>query len=209
MLTVACVLRSGGEYQPEHVKHLRSNVKKYLAFPHRFVCVTDTPIEDVHCILLRHNWPGWWSKMELWRPGLFGGTVLYFDLDTVLVSSIDNMIGGHRFTVLRNMWATKESHDRIGSGVMAWAGDLSALYETFAADPLKWMGTTQTPDNWGDQGFIQRHSPVEMERWQDRHPGRVVSWRKDCKRGVPQGASIVVFGGPARPWKSPLWGKHG
>jgi len=207
MLTVACVLRSGGEYQPEHVHHLRSNVRKFLTFPHRFVCLTDTPLEDVNCILLKHNWPGWWSKMELWRPGLFGGTVLYLDLDTVIVSNIDDMIGGHRFTVLRNIWA-KEGDERIGSGLMAWAGDLSDLYETFAANPERWMAAEQTADNWGDQGFIQRHTPVALTRWQDRCPGRVVGWRRDCRRGVPKGASIVCFGGPSRPWKSPLWGAH-
>jgi hypothetical protein len=173
----------------------------------RFVCLTDTPMDDVNSILLRHNWPGWWSKLECFSPGTLTGRVLYVDLDTRFVSNADDMVTGHRFTVLRNFWARPgESWDRIGSGLMAWSGDLSDLYLNFAMNPKRWMQEPQTKDNWGDQGFIQRHSPVAFDRWQDKHPGRVVSYRKDVEgKGVPKGASVVCFGGNRRPWKSELW----
>lgn len=206
MLTIACVLRSGGEYKPEHVVALRDGVRRHLSLPHRFVCLSDKPIVDVHCILLEHGWPGWWSKVELWRPGVLSGAVVYLDLDTLVVGSIDDMVLGHRFTVLRNVWAPAGS-PRIGSGLMAWSGDHSAIYHRFAADPARWMATPQTKDNWGDQGFLQGCLATDAERWQERHPGRVVSWRADCQAGVPLGASIIVFGGPARPWKTELWGR--
>lgn len=198
-LTVACVLRSGGEYRPEHVLRLRDQVAKWLFLPHEFVCLTDRPVAGVRCVLLRHDWPGWWSKIELFRPGVLTGAVLYLDLDTLIVGPLHDLVLGHRFTVLRNVWVDPP-HERIGSAVMAWDGDLSAIYEAFRADPVGFMTEGTTKDNLGDQGFIQRHSPVPMARWQDLHPGRIVSWRRDCRAGVPAGASIVCFGGPVRPW---------
>jgi hypothetical protein len=204
MLTVACVLKTGGEYTADHVIRLRAGVRRWLTVPFRFVCLTDLPMSDVNCVLLRHGWPGWWSKIELMRPGVLSGPVLYLDLDTLVVGPLDDMALGHRFTVLRNVWVDKP-HRRIGSGLMAWNGDLSAIYETFAADPARYMAEPATRDNLGDQGFIQRHSPVEPERWQDLFPGRVVSYRRHCLRGVPRGAAVICFGGQVRPWDTKLW----
>lgn len=207
IVTVACVLRSGGEYKPEHVLHLRDGVRKWLLMPHRFVCLTDTPIEGVNCILLKHNWPRWWAKLELFRFGLFDGPVLYIDLDSLIVGPLDDIATGNYFTVLRNVWA-EPSSARIGSGVMAWTGDHSQIYRAFLGDAERWMRTPQTRDNWGDQGFLQRHLPIGAERWQEKFPGRVVSWRADCgghADGVPAEASIICFGGPARPWNTELW----
>jgi len=58
MFTVICVLRSGGQYDAEWVRKLRDGVKRNLARPHRFVCLSDV---DVPCerIPLQHDWPGW------------------------------------------------------------------------------------------------------------------------------------------------------
>lgn len=204
-LTVACVLKSGGEYKPEHVLALRAGVARHLSLPHRFVCLTDTPITDVNCILLHHDWPRWWPKLELWRPGVLTGPVLYIDLDTLIVGPIDDLALGHRFTVLRNVWVEADS-PRIGSGLMAWDCDLSHIYRQFCTSPEAYMAAGTTRENLGDQGFIQHYAPVPMDRWQDRFPGMVVSYRRHCARGVPAGASIVCFGGPVRPWDTALWG---
>lgn len=141
----------------------------------------------------------------MWRPGLFNGPVIFLDLDTTICGPLDDIALGHKFTVLRNVWVAAP-HRRIGSGVMAWntkeAPELVRLYETFRSDPKRHMRQPQRPDNLGDQGFIQRHTPIEPERWQDKHPGRVVSWRKNCPNGiVPKGASIICFGGKVRPWR--------
>lgn len=202
MLTVACVLRSGGEYQPHHVAALQAGVARHLSLPHRFVCLSDV---DVPCerIPLRNNWPGWWSKIEMFRPGLFWSDVLYFDLDTLIVGSIDQIALGHRFTVLRNFWSKKYSEpQRIGSGVMAWNVDLGGLYCAFAADADNHIRRYQTRAKWGDQGFIKDHCSIPMDRWQDKHPGKVVSFKQHIvKLGhVPVDAAVIAFHGKPRPW---------
>nr|WP_145924153.1 hypothetical protein [Halomonas elongata] len=39
---------------------------------------------------LAHGWPGWWSKLELFRP--HGGDLLYLDLDTVVRGDLQPLI---------------------------------------------------------------------------------------------------------------------
>src|SRR6185437_8074786 len=59
MLTVACVLKSGGVYTPEYVERLRSGVGQHLDH-YKFVCLSDVDVPDR--IPLENDWPGWWSK---------------------------------------------------------------------------------------------------------------------------------------------------
>lgn len=204
MLTVACVLKSGGEYKPAHVDALAAGVARNLSLPYRFVCLTDLNVSH-ETVPLRHGWPGWWSKIELFEQLI--SPVLYFDLDTIVVGSLDEIAFGHRFTVLENFWRP----DRIGSGMMAWDCDLSRIYTIFRGNPVRFMDQYRTPENWGDQAFIKDHTPVEPERWQKKFPGKVVSYKRHVVEAgrVPAGAAVVCYHGQPRPWHTPLWGLEG
>lgn len=223
MLTVACVLRSGGDYKPGHVMALKKGVERYLSVPHEFVCLSDLSI-PCRTIKLLNNWSGWWSKLELFRPAMFTGQVLYFDLDTLIVSPIDSLVARpHGLTVLRNFWGKT---GEIGSGMMAWEANLEPepfgmgkLYHEFQMAPRAYMQEYATSAKWGDQGFIREHSPRHWEYWQDRNPGKVVSFKAHCREGsmrsnidrpasIPQGASVVCFHGQPRPWNTTLGRKH-
>lgn len=215
MLTVACVLRSGPEYRVEHVLALAAGVSRHLSRPHRFVCLTDCGIAGgqvmiragIEPIPLKHRWPGWWSKVELFSPGLFDGPVFYSDLDALIVGSLDDLVDGHRFTVLRNFW----NAGRIGSGLMAWDADLSAIYERFRLAPSAAMKQYVTTERWGDQGWINAHSPIRPELWQVKHPGRVISYKKHVLPNggaVPADVSVICYHGQPRPWNSPLWNRY-
>ncbi|RYF05591.1 MAG: hypothetical protein EOO77_28205, partial [Oxalobacteraceae bacterium] len=100
MLTVACVFKSfagtafGHSYDATWVQKLASGAARHLTVPHRFVCLTNMgEIEGVETIPLSNDWPGWWSKVEMFRPGLFDGPVLSFDLDVLFTGNIDHMAG--------------------------------------------------------------------------------------------------------------------
>jgi hypothetical protein len=197
MLTVACVYKGGvwtpsklpGGYGPRHVERLRKLAARYLTVPHRFVCLTDDVAgvaeavagnhkHPVELIPLIHGWPGWWSKLELFRPGLLTkGRVLYIDLDTDIVGNIDHMVGNKKFTVLLNLSSRKRG--RIGSGLMFWNGDYSYLYKVFREEPDKCMGVySKTSDRWGDQGLLQEHLDSWL-CWQDLFPNQVRSFKLD------------------------------
>jgi len=215
MLTVACVLKAGGEFKPAHVDALCTRVKRHLNTPHRFVCLTDIEhlvSREIDVMRLENNWPGWWSKIELFAHN-FGGPVLYMDLDTIPCGPLDGLGNGDGFTMLENFWRP----DRVGSGLMAWDMDLTSIYRDFCRAPQAYMVEYTTPDKWGDQAFIWKHSPVQPRRFQKRFPGRIVSYKMHCRPGmdpkaptsgdikVPDGACIIAFHGQPRPWHTPLW----
>lgn len=175
------------------------------------VCLTDLPREveavGVEAIRLQNDWRGWWSKMNLFKGGLFDGPVFYSDLDAIVVGSLDDLVLGHRFTVLRNFW----NEGRIGSGLMAWDADLSAIYERFRLAPEMAMREYVTTERWGDQGFIRAHTPIEPDLWQVKHPGRVISYKKHVIPAdgvVPAPACVVCYHGLPRPWQTPIWNKY-
>lgn len=204
MITVACVLKSGhwapsktaGGYKPEHVERLRKQVAEHLTLPHRFVCLTDVAV-SCESIPLLHAWPGWWSKLELFRPGigLDTGPVLYLDLDTSVVGNIDHMVQHEAFTVLMNLSSRK--HDRIGSGLMFWNEDASYLYRAFATNPIKYMNEYVVGHRWGDQGFLQEHLK-SWAFWQVLFPDQVRSFKLDPPHGEDR---IICFNGKPKPWE--------
>ncbi|MCC6734893.1 MAG: hypothetical protein IT534_02050 [Bauldia sp.] len=126
-LTFLCVLRAGRKYNAEHVARLQASVARNCTIPHRFVALSDV---DVPCERIRfaHDWPIWWSKIELFRPGVANpdGLNVYIDLDVLIVRNLDAFASyPHRFSMMRDEWYPK----RANSSVMAWRGDTSFIYD--------------------------------------------------------------------------------
>lgn len=191
MLTIACVLKSGGIYDATWVARLQAMVARHLPFPHRFVCLSDcyVPCERIP---LEHNWHGWWSKIELFK---LKGPVLYFDLDTAIVGDLTD-VATHamcsRFTMLQDFYAP----GHFGSGVMAWGGEPPAgLYGAFTLSPDAMMRAKRA--RMGDQAFIEDvYGKDRIERWQSAVPGQIVSYKVHCLGGVvPLSARVVCLHG--------------
>ncbi|KKM72785.1 hypothetical protein LCGC14_1417100 [marine sediment metagenome] len=228
MLTVACVLKSGGIYDRTWVDRLQRGVVQHMNAEHRFVCLTDTLSDDVMFEQsagtglawqrLRHGWPGWWSKMELFR---LDGPVLYLDLDVVITGSLDELIAADcqpfdpaAFAISEQLGKTNllvaprdfMNKRELNSSVLFF-NDCGYLYDQFAEDPDRHMSRFR-----GDQNFI-------TDRCWDAltfPPGWCVSYRRDCrtKLGVgqlPKGARVVCFHGAPKPpdvddpWVKEYW----
>lgn len=210
MLVVACVLRSGGIYDVEWVRKLRDGVARNLTLPHWFVCLSDIDVPVYRCerIQLTNNWPGWWSKLEMFRPGLFDGPVLYFDLDTVVVGSLDAIAAhSHRFTMAHEFYRPV----LLCSTAMAWNGDYSFLYESFAADPGRLMKhydheLPKRRSEWriGDQAFIEDEFARFGEKpdtFRDLFGERSIASYKvhGCEAAPPMDAATIAFHGKPKP----------
>lgn len=185
--TVACVLRSGGVFDAAWVDRLRRQVDEHLQ-PDYFECLSDT---EVSCgwLPLVHNWPGWWSKAELFRPGLFDGPVLYFDLDSVLVKPFDPtpLFCSDMLMMLDDFFCPQ----RPASGVMTWTPSETTerIYRDFAADPEAGMRT-----RYGDGGFIGQ---FRHDRLQRCLPGVFGSYKADRLQHGPRGfAHVSCHGRP-------------
>lgn len=216
MTTVACVLRSGGVYSAEWVAKLQRGVARHMSTPHRFVCLSDV---DVPCerIQLETNWPGWWSKLELFRPDLFDDTVLYFDLDSVVVGSLDTIAAHpHTFTMAHEYWRPK----LLCSTAMAWRGDYSGIYHAFAANPIgqahHYDKVLPNSGRVGDQAFIEdffNNTAQHVARFRDLFGERSIASYKlhHCENGPPKDAAVVAFHGNPKPhaikdgWVKELW----
>ena len=89
---VICVLKSGGDFDERYVRNLHRGVQKHMPGVD-FYCLTDQrlSIRGVKFIPLIKGLPGWWSKLECFRPEIVlsrYGSVLYIDLDSVLLETI-------------------------------------------------------------------------------------------------------------------------
>lgn len=181
-----CVLRSGGEYGPEHVQWLARQVPG-------LVCLSDVSVAGVPTVALRHGWPGWWSKLELFSDAI-PGDLLYLDLDTVVIGDLSGFEVGQTTMLSDFYWP-----ERPASGLMYISEqDKAAVWDGWIADPAGHMAKQRGRGGIGDQGFIAEC--LSPARWQDLLPGKVVSYKAHCRNGVPEGAEVVCFHGKPRPW---------
>lgn len=208
--TVVCVLRSGGDFRPEHVKELFLQVVQHWpedgTSPNCAV-LTDTAPElygllgdlGVVRIPLCHDYPRWWSKLELFRPDLLEklGDILYFDLDTVIVGDLGDIVQVSYLTMLADFYRP----DRLASGMMFLPRRVrTAVWERWWPDAVGHMRHYR-----GDQEFLQVAWAGKAERWQDLLPGQVISYKAHVQRNrqALEAARVVCFHGRPRPWQLP------
>jgi len=95
MKYVACV-KWGKKYGPEYVNKLFRMVRRNASSDITFVCFTDNGDGvDERVQIWELPYPeltGWWNKVALFSSNLpISGTVLFLDLDVVIIGSIDDL----------------------------------------------------------------------------------------------------------------------
>lgn len=191
MAIIACVLKSGGDYTAEHVLTLKAMCRRVMPTMGAFVCLTDLRIPNVHTIPLMKGWPGWWSKIELFRPGVFGDQecVMYLDLDTVILEKFALTPSQGEFWMLKDFYKSEHA-----SGMMCWRGDFSFLFNRMPSKP--------DPQSW-DQRYIYAELMAAgvVPKIIQNHV-KAVSYKKHCNKGRgPRDAQVVCFHGKPRPWQ--------
>lgn len=200
MATLVTVLKSGGRYDAVWVERLARGVRRFAPAFARIVCLTDLPlaVPGVERVPLRHTWPGWWSKIEAFRPGLSEGTTLLCDLDTVFAGAAD-ALAAPGLAAMEDFF----HRGRLSSALLRWQGDeLAFVHEAFAADPARWMapGSCGAVPNavHGDQVVIDHllrregFAPAFLQRV---HPGLIDFYEPDKAAYGP----VVVFIGASKP----------
>jgi hypothetical protein len=237
MVTIAAVnVRNFCGVGARYVNALFGGCVRNLTVPFHFVCFTDDPTGltkgiEPRCIpsdlIPEGLHPVFW-KLVMFRPGAFtiGERVLYMDLDTIILSNLDDLaMYQGPFAMLRDPWGCS---DMPGSGIMAW--------ECAASDHEIWNRWAEAgfpAHASGDQGVIS-DAMGEVVRLQDAFPSRIRSFNIECWRRppralsrwerrwyayklrlfsvrYPQGASIVYFHGETKPhncnvrWVQEAW----
>jgi alpha-N-acetylglucosamine transferase len=160
-------------------------VSRNLPVPHRFVCLSNV---NVPCerIPLTHNWPGWWSKLELFRPGIFKGRVLYIDLDSIIIGDLSPLVDypgafviGGKQKAIRKRGKDGIEIAKYKSAVMCFdAGAGERLYKEFTPDVMKMYRSDQ---DWIAHIFPSLH--LFPKGWLIK--------LKHCPEGPPESAKIV------------------
>jgi len=213
MLTVWCVC-VGDKYSDEDVWILQRMVANNIKQPYQFKCLADRIIPGVYSVLSKHDWPGWWSKLELFEIAT-EGQHLYFDLDVVITGNIDELVS-KKLSMPKN-WA-QSGHGGCQSSVMAWGDDYSVLSDAFQPELLSdpsggnygWYGDLRL---WGDQEFISYFlgapgDGLDITNIDDDEPRYIVrvvemkhiySYKYHSRQSLPHDARVVCFHGLPKP----------
>lgn len=183
-MKIACVLKPSQEYDTDYVDHFLNGLRKQLD-SYEFLLIGGS------------EYPGWWSKLELFRPDI-KGDLLYFDLDTMIVGNLDDILAINTLTVLSDF----NVPNRMASGMMFIPEhERGNIWEEWIKDP---DGHMHQWGGHGDGGFLSQFWEGAA-RWQDLVPGQIVSYKNHCMEIVPYEARVVCFHGRPRPrdvhWK--------
>lgn len=188
----------GEKYTDRDVLLLQSQVSKNLSQPHRFRCLSDRARDGIDCFVPSETWPGWWSKLLLFRYA--AGQVLYLDLDVVVTGELDSLLS-ERLSLPSN-WG-QSGHGGCQSSVMSWdtkSGSYGVLADLFHVESL----TPPANGNygyyqglWGDQEYITQHLGNPGRYIREMHG--VYSYKYHCQGDVPDDASVVCFHGAPKP----------
>lgn len=141
---------------------------------------------------LKHNWYGWWSKIEFFRDDLFYLDCLFLDLSSVIGGDI-NKLKRDGFA----MWSDPNTGG-AASGVMYKPRECETkhIYKDFVSYPNKYMQKYAVGNGmpWGDQAYIaEKKDPDFLFR-----PPEVVSWKL---HGDVEGAIVTCFHGRPKPYE--------
>lgn len=199
MTRIACVLKSGGDYGPADVEKLKAHLDVHLPKA-ELVCFSDFDPAALPCrtIALEHDWPGWWSKLELFNPA-HRGCWHYLDLDMVPVGDLSDFAAIRQVAIMRDVYRP----DGLQSAAMVIPQAAKAeIWKAFTGDPeANMQACTVRYSKWGDQGFLEGFWLDKAKRLQDLLPGQIVSYKANriAASGVPEGARLVAFHGRPRP----------
>jgi hypothetical protein len=193
-LVIACIKWG---YPAEYANRLLAGVRRNLALPHRFVCVTQDPAGLDPAIEVRpldDKWPRLWNQLELFRHGTFlpGERVLYLDLDTVITGDLAPLAAKTGAIHLKDWgWA----RDVVYGGLMVWDAGIEHLdiYPRFGRATPGFRAFLDDPTlNIQDWMTL-------LGGWNRLDPSLVRSYRYHCIDGPPPNCRAVCFHGEPKP----------
>jgi len=163
-------LKHGDKYNSDYVNKLYNMTKRHCTLPFNFACITENSIginSDVHIIPTpKAKISGWWYKPWVFSKDIpIDGTLLFLDLDLVIVKNIDNLwtYNPNSFCIIRDFNRKHiNGFNKFNSSVFRLEkGSLHHVWENFARD---WRQANQMH---GDQDWIFRQIKHNFNYWPD------------------------------------------
>jgi hypothetical protein len=220
----ACVIHGNG-YDWIYVERLYNMLCRHLSRGVRLHVYTEAT-RPVPPHMIRHDleeWPGisgrklsWWYKMQLFNPAHHRGQMLYFDLDTVLVSNIDwipelSPVFFWTLQDFRSLW--RPDQQKINSSVLYWnTVHWESVWQQFDQQGVNRVMNMHR--HGGDQEYLNTLIPRDKLMFMPAK--KVVSWRWTALDGginpnnrtylrpgqgtrVDPDTSVLIFHGDPKP----------
>lgn len=200
MLTVWCVC-VGDKYSTNEILLLKKLVERNLSKKHRFVCITDRSVDGVETLAPPTDYPGWWSKIGLFKPGVATNTSLYLDLDVVITGSLNVLVDHYKHCTLAMAWNwAKSGHGGCQSSVMVWRGNCAhQIYADFDPANAHWPPINRPGILWGDQEMITKLRDSGKLLVTQIRKEFIKSYKYHCQDSLPEQCRVVVFHGDPKP----------
>lgn len=212
-------LKHGTKYSSEYVNKLYNMTKRHSTMPFNFACITENSQgldSNIHIIPLPKDiiLSGWWYKPYVFSSELpIDGTILFLDLDLVIVNNIDYLwtYEPEKFCIIRDFARSRiKQWSKFNSSVFRLEkGQHSKVWDNLVSD------STITKRMHGDQDWIYNQITknfsfwpdqwIQSYKWEVRSKNELVgvnSGRRFVNVANPrinQGTSILVFHGDPKP----------
>lgn len=209
---IACMLWGswGNNWAGEYVVRLYNMIRKNITVPFDFVCFNDKfnatgeiqyiKMPDFVTEELSLNLPKFYIHSYL--DEFIGRRIFLFDLDTIIVNNIDDLLSYDGYFCGIEPFAPKNKNKYLAGGMMSFiSGTTTWFWDMVIDDPEYWAENS----NGGKERMIlpelENQSDEVFDRWQRLYPGKLVSYKRHCKKNdrIPKGASIIAFHGLPRP----------
>ena len=199
----------GRNFVANDVWRLYHSVLKHIDRPFDFYVLTNdmeahlpgTKIELLHA----DDWPGWWSKMELYRPDLPEGRTLYMDLDSHAIKSLQPILDFEGDLVLFDDFTRQHEPKHKQREEGGWVYRYQAATILFNANKFTWMYDKFVQD-WDYYLTHYRSDQDILGEWIPDQPTFPKEWmiklakiaQNPTFRSTPPGDVIIVTGQPVR-----------
>lgn len=194
-------VKIGLNYKAEYANKMFSMLKRHLAIPFNFYCITDCASNlnpEINVITPPEVLQGWWNKLYVFSDLMPDGSMLYLDLDQVILDDITEIVE----TCQQYPFACYADHIewqgvKLGTAWMQFrAKSMTDIFEYFWQNRRQVMYEFQSG---GDQIFLGKHLK-DVFYWNEHFPDAVVSYKFDLKKGNPKiGNKLVNFHGRPKP----------
>lgn len=211
-------LKHGTKYNSIYVNKLYNMVRRHSTLPFKFGCITEDSIgldPSIHIITLPNlDITGWWWKLWVFDKNFpINGTILFMDLDIVIVKNIDNLWAYEpgKFCVIKDFNRTYiPDYKKFNSSIFKMdTGKFSHVWDNYIINSSlskkmhgdqDWIayqiteGFSFWPDNWirSYKWEIRNRSDLVLENRKRR-------FKNIANPNIDSNTSILVFHGDPKP----------
>lgn len=181
-------LKHGTKYSADYVNKLFNMVHRNSTIDFKFCCITEDPSNlDKHIKIVptpQNSLSGWWLKPWVFSKELpLDGTILFLDLDIVIIKNIDNLwtYEPDKFCIIRDFNRKHiAGYNKFNSSVFRFVkGSMPYVWDNLIRDQK------QSKQMHGDQDWLFKQVKQNFAYWPDE-------WIQSYKWEIRSRSDIII-----------------